>query len=85
MLFQKKALKLNIPLIFYGENPEDYGNKKNKTDTPSKNLNFFSRRDSNNFYISGLNKKELDDYGIFENELIPYKPVTDKEISLKNY
>ena len=24
----KVALKLNIPLIFYGENPEDYGNKK---------------------------------------------------------
>ena len=29
-------------------------------------------------------KKELEDYGIYENDLIPYKPVTDKEISQKN-
>tara|TARA_Y100001970_G_C14258087_1_gene877134 strand:+ start:6285 stop:7580 length:1296 start_codon:yes stop_codon:yes gene_type:complete len=85
MLFPPKiALKLNIPLIFYGENPEDYGNKKNKTDTPSKDSKFFSTNEVDDFYISGLNKKELYDYGITDNELIPYKPITNKEKSQSN-
>ena len=83
MLFPPKiAIKLNIPLIFYGENPEDYGNKKNEEDSPSKNKKFFSSNNED-FYISGLNFKELSNYGITQNDLIPYKPVSKKVMEEK--
>ena len=84
MLFPPKiATKLKIPLIFYGENPEDYGNKKDEKDSPSKNSKFFSS-DNQDIYISGLNTRELNDYGISDNDLIPYKPVKKEEILENN-
>tara|TARA_B100000963_G_scaffold1809_3_gene1380 strand:+ start:22547 stop:23848 length:1302 start_codon:yes stop_codon:yes gene_type:complete len=84
MLFPPKiANKLNIKLIFYGENPEDYGNKKTTKDSPIKDLKFFSKRDDDNFLISGLSENQLKKYGISANDLIPYKPI-EKSQFLKN-
>ena len=74
MLFPPKiAVKLKIPLIFYGENPEEYGNKKNKIDSPKKDIKFFTKEKNDDFFISGLNQKQLLEYGVSDNDLIAYK------------
>ena len=85
MLFPPKiAMKLKIPLIFYGENPDEYGNKKNKIDSPKKDIKFFSKEKSDDFFISGLNRKQLLEYGVSDNDLIAYKPINKDEVSKSN-
>ena len=74
-------MKLKIPLIFYGENPEDYGNKK--IDSPKKILNFFLNK-KDDFFISGLSHKQLAEYGVTDNDLIPYKPMNINEVNDNN-
>ena len=40
----KLAYLYDIPLIFYGENEAEYGNKKNNVNDPSRSTNFFRKK-----------------------------------------
>jgi len=70
----KMALNLNIKLVFYGENPTDYGNQNKENKTAKKNLEYFSVKNTNNIFISGLTLKELKKYGLNKNDLKNYMP-----------
>ena len=70
----KIALKLNIKLVFYGENPTDYGNQSKEDRTSKKNLDYFSVKNSDDIFISGLKVNELKKYGLNKNDLINYFP-----------
>ena len=72
----KFAYKMNIPLVFYGENPSEYGNKSNNKHTAEKDLSYFTsdinRLDS---FISGVQVKDLiSNFKLSEVDLEPYFP-----------
>lgn len=70
----KMALKLNIKLVFYGENPTDYGNQSKEDKSAKKNLQYFSVKNTNNIFIAGLPLTELKKYGLNKNDLNNYMP-----------
>jgi N-acetyl sugar amidotransferase len=71
------ALQLDIPLVFYGENPIEYGNDKSAfLKTPRKDLSYFSNNADGDMYISGLSTTELiQEYGLTSLDLQPYLPL----------
>ena len=76
----KIALKFNIKLIFYGENPTEYGNQSDEDENSKKDLKYFSTEDNKNIYISGLSLKELKKFNLSELDLIHYFPPLKSEI-----
>ena len=76
----KIALKFNIKLIFYGENPTEYGNQSDEDENSKKDLKYFSTEDNKNIYISGLSLKELKKFNLSELDLINYFPPLKSEI-----
>lgn len=81
----KLALKMNIPLVFYGENPSEYGNKSDDKHKAEKDLSFFSSElENEKMYISGLTVKELiENYNLSKNDLEPYLPPKKNKFSDK--
>ena len=77
----KIATQLGIDLIFYGENPSEYGNRSSENEVPTKNLNYFTTNDYKNIYISGLKTTELEKkFKLSKNDLYPYLPLEKKNI-----
>lgn len=80
----KMAAKLNIPLVFYGENPTEYGNKSQDGTTASKDLAYFATEDHSDLYIAGMHVKELKEkFGLTEVDLDPYLPMRPSEVEGK--
>lgn len=78
----KIAAKLGIPLIFYGENPVEYGNSMKEAGSPKKDLKYFTSTDKEAGYISGIPFKQLvEDWGIKRVDLEPYTPLSIEEAS----
>ena len=70
----KFAAKLGIPLVFYGENPTEYGNKP-KRDDARKDLSYFASDDTQDFHLSGLPVETLKSvFNLSDGELSPYLP-----------
>jgi len=72
----KFATKLKIPLIFYGENPAEYGNP-NSNYYDDMLMEWHACENTDQIYISGypINKIKKE-FGLVENELEPYIPIT---------
>ena len=83
----KTALAHNIPLIFYGENPAEYGGNAIESNKNSKmDLKFFSRveTDINKIFLGGMNASELmQKEGINKSDLAPYLMPNQEEIEKK--
>lgn len=70
----KMATKLGIPLVFYGENPTEYGNATGQGKA-TKSWDTFVTDDLDSVYISGVKLSELQqDFGISLGDLDPYLP-----------
>jgi N-acetyl sugar amidotransferase len=71
----KMALLKNIKLVFYGENPSDYGNAVSK-ESPKKELNYFTYGgDKDEINIGGVSKRDLKTYfGLNDGDLDIYMP-----------
>lgn len=78
----KFAIKYNVPLVFYGENQAEYGNKAEENDIPTMNENFFAEDvNLDNLYLGGLPASEIiKEQKISINDLNPYIPVSREEI-----
>jgi len=77
----KIALSLGVELIFYGENPSEYGNNLKENNNPKKELNYFTTENVNNVFISGFNINELrKKFKLTRNDLEPYLPLEKKKI-----
>jgi len=78
----KFALQYKVPLVFYGENQAEYGNKIEENDRPTMNPEFFTQDVTiDDLYLGGVKavdlvKKEL----LSVNDLNPYLPAPKKEI-----
>jgi N-acetyl sugar amidotransferase len=80
----KLAAKFGIELVFYGENPTEYGNvgANNKA---TKDLAYITTRPGQQLFISGTAKEELkDDFKLSEVDLQPYMPPTLEDMQNKN-
>lgn len=74
-LAPKIAAQLGIPLIFYGENEAEYGNKKEGMKNPLQDKSYYSVTKKEDIHISGASLDELkEDFNLGANELIPYMP-----------
>jgi len=80
--FPVKASVLHqLPLVFYGEQPSDYGTPKEGNDTPHLDWAQFASKDFSNIHISGLSLDELkEDYGIDDCDLGAYMPVDPDQL-----
>ena len=80
----KIASQLGINLIFYGENPSEYGNKSSENEVPTKNINYFTTKNHQNIFISGLKIFDLEKkFKLSKIDLYPYLPLKRKEIGKK--
>ena len=72
----RMAAKLGIPLVFYGENPTEYGNAPGKTETASKDLSYFSTdEDRDEMYLAGVSYQDLiNHFDVPAVDLEPYLP-----------
>ena len=79
------AKKLGLKLIFFGENPAQYGGFKGEKDNPVMNKSYFTYDDSTEILISGLTLKELrEKYNITKDNLKYHLPHTNKEFEELN-
>lgn len=78
----KFALMYNIPLVFYGENQAEYGNKIEENDTPTMGDKFFAQEVTlDNLYLGGVPARDIINlYGISINDLNPYFPAPYEKI-----
>lgn len=80
----KLAAMLGIPLVFYGENPAEYGNKLKGEESKRKEKDYFSLTNEIEPHISGCSKTELiEQFGLKEVDLKPYLPISADELSDK--
>lgn len=71
----KLAAKLNISLIFYGENPVEYGNSTKGKPQGVKDWDHISSESIDDIYIAGTSVAELkEEFGVLPVDLEPYMP-----------
>lgn len=77
----KMAALMNIPLVFYGENPTEYGNSQKENASASKDTSYFTASDHEDFYIAGTSVHDLKaSFGLTEVDLDPYLPPHPEQI-----
>lgn len=78
----KFALQYNVPLVFYGENQAEYGNKIEENDRPTMKADFFAQDVTlNNLFLGGVNASDLVKKNLVSiNDLNPYFPAPKKEV-----
>ncbi|HEX5277404.1 MAG TPA: N-acetyl sugar amidotransferase [Fluviicoccus sp.] len=84
-LAPKMALLFNIPLVFYGENEAEYGNPIGDTETAKRDWSYFTAEDQSKVYLGGVSVADLkSDFGLEQQDLIPYLPADPNKIAEKN-
>lgn len=77
----RASILYDIPLIFYGENQAEYGNKIEDNYKPTMDLSFFSTENFLDSTISGIPvHKIINDYDIPVNDLTMYRPLDQEKI-----
>jgi len=78
----KMALMHNIPLIFYGENQAEYGNRTEENEIPTMKQEFFAHDVSfDKLFLGGVSAAELiRKRKISVNDLNPYLPVSLEKV-----
>lgn len=75
------AAQLGIPLVFYGENPTEYGNDAKGEAKPTKDWEFFSNVDRSEMYIAGTAVTDLKGaFGLTDHDLAPYLPPDPEQL-----
>ena len=83
-LAPKLAAKLDIPLVFYGENEAEYGNPIADNNTAIRDYEYFTKSDDADVYLAGASVKELkEDYGLSANDLEAYLPAAPEILTEK--
>ncbi len=84
-LAPKLASKFNIPLIFYGENEAEYGNKAATFKNPKQDTKYFAIPSQSDIYLGGVSMRELiEDFKLVDNDLNLYMPADPNELSARN-
>ena len=86
-LAPRLASKLNIKLIFYGENQAEYGNSSDDLSSPLMSNRFFSLEtiNENEIFLGGVSVSELKSkYGLNDNDFNNYLPLKTNDVKKKN-
>jgi N-acetyl sugar amidotransferase len=79
------ALKFGINLIFYGENPSEYGNAVEENSNPKMDSKFFSLKNNSEIKLGGESlDKILKNYDFKLNDFEPYLPPSLEELEKNN-
>lgn len=72
----KMAVKMGIPLVFYGENEAEYGNPVKDNSTAVRDSSYFAQFGGcgEQLFFGGVAMEELPKYGILPSQLEPYMP-----------
>jgi len=72
----KMAVKMGLPLVFYGENEAEYGNPVKDNDSAKRDTAYFSQHSSANedLFFGGVPMAELAEHGIKPGQMEPYLP-----------
>jgi N-acetyl sugar amidotransferase len=78
----KMAVRMGIPLVFYGENEAEYGNPRAENDSAKRDLAYFTKRDSGNepLYFGGVPLEDLPTHGIEPGQIDAYMPADADEL-----
>jgi len=80
----KMAIKFNIPLIFYGEHPSEYGSLIDNI-SPAMSNKFFCIEDKDQIWLGGVLVTDImKHFGVDKNDLEPYMPLCEDELNKKN-
>jgi N-acetyl sugar amidotransferase len=80
----RMAVQLGIPLVFYGENPTEYGNNSKENASAKKDLAYFTSHERDDLFVSGVPVSELmREYGLSKLDLDPYLPLEPAQIAGK--
>ncbi len=76
------ALQNKIPLVFYGENQAEYGNRIEENDRPTMNTDFFSQDVAmDELFLGGVKASDLLAKGLVSaRDLNPYLPLPRREV-----
>ena len=79
-LAPKLAKKFGIDLIFYGENEAEYGNPLADNTASLRKNSYFTNKDPNNVYLSGIRlDKLISEYNFKYSDLEIYLPINANE------
>ncbi len=83
-LAPKMAILHDIPFVVYGENEAEYGNPIGDTDSAQRDWSYFTSQDKQQSYLGGTSVASLlEDYGLDEQDLLPYLPANPAELKRK--
>jgi len=77
----RASILYDVPLIFYGENQAEYGNKIEDNYKPTMDLSFFTTENFLESTISGIPVSQIiSDYGIPLSDLTMYRPLDQNKL-----
>ncbi|MCC6467463.1 MAG: N-acetyl sugar amidotransferase [Alphaproteobacteria bacterium] len=80
----KMAIERDIPLVFYGENPAEYGNPVKENESARKDWSYFTSGDPDQIHIAGTSMRELkQEFGLKPVDLEPYLPPDPAKLEQK--
>jgi len=68
------ALKMNLPLVFYGENEAEYGNPIDENEGARRRERYFAQGQDEEMYLGGVPVSALPDHGVAPAQITPYLP-----------
>ena len=80
----KLAKKLDISLIFYGEDAAEYGTEENNESVSRVPDRYLTSDSDEEIYLGGTPISQLKEYGIDERMLDPYLPISISEVQKAN-
>ncbi len=77
----KMAIKMGLPLVFFGENEAEYGNPRSDMNAAKRDWSYFTAHDRSELYLGGVSLADLSaKYGMSEVDLAPFLPSDPAEI-----
>jgi len=78
----KMAIRMGLPLVFYGENEAEYGNAKAENESATRDLSYFARngKDNKDLFFGGVPMSELPEHGIEIGQMDAYMPAEVDEL-----
>lgn len=80
-LAPKMAIKMGIPLVFYGESEGEYGNPIAETTTAMRDRSYYTMQNLDELYLGGVSIAELKEkHKVTLNDLRPFLPADHKDL-----
>ncbi len=82
----KMAIRMGLPLVFYGENEAEYGNAKAENESATRDLAYFAKqgRGAKELFFGGVPMSELPAHGIELGQMDAYMPANIDALASAN-